>query len=198
MNFEESGLQFQFGPGWVVKKYDEHPYFRSLSGSGLKGVDFIAIRNGTELVFIEVKNYRSRYNAELDRNFDVTAKPAAELAYELKRKVEDTLLAMDAVLQYYYRSWWYRRLRRMWMHWPWLQHNRAFWSRADDLANHHLHFVVWLGLDFDDPENYEEELLFNLNLAKIEAVDRISIGNGRHSLFGEEVVVQDGSDDVES
>ncbi|PHN03909.1 hypothetical protein [Flavilitoribacter nigricans] len=189
MTFNESGLEFNFGKGWVVKKYDEHAYFRSLSGMGLKGVDFIAIRDQQELIFIEVKNYRTRYNPEMDRSFDVAAKPAAELAYELKRKSEDTLLAIDAVLQYYRRSWWYRRLRNLWMRWPWLQHNRAFWSRADELANHHLHYVVWLALDFDDPENYEEELLFHLNLMQIEAVDRISIANGKHSPFGDEVRV---------
>lgn len=189
MIFNESGLEFTFGPDWVVKKYDEHSYFRSLSGLGLKGVDFVAIRKEKELIFIEVKNYRTRYNADMDQSFDVSVKPAAELAYELKRKSEDTLLAIDAVLQYYRRGWWYRKLRKMWMRWPWLQHNRAFWSRADELANHHLHYVVWLGLDVDDPENYEEELLFHLNLLKIEAVDKISIAIGKFSPFGEEVKV---------
>lgn len=187
MTFKESGLTFKFGPGWVIKKYDEHAYFRSLSGMGLKGVDFIAIRQEKELVFIEVKNYRTRYNADMDQSFEVVVKPTAELAYELKRKSEDTLLAIDAVLQYYRRSWWYRRFRQLWMRWPWLQHNRAFWSRADELANHRLHFVVWLGLDFDDPENYAEELLFQLKLMKIEAVDKISIATGKQSPFAGEV-----------
>lgn len=187
MTFKESGLTFNFGPGWVVKKYDEHAYFRSLSGMGLKGVDFIAIRQERELVFIEVKNYRTRYNADMDQSFEVVVKPTAELAYELKRKSEDTLLAIDAVLQYYRRSWWYRRFRQLWMRWPWLQYNRAFWSRADELANHRLHFVVWLGLDFDDPENYAEELLFQLKLMKIEAVDKISIATGKQSPFSGEV-----------
>jgi hypothetical protein len=189
MTFKESGLEFNFGPGWVVKKYDEQVYFRSLSGNGLKGVDFIAIREKKELIFIEVKNYRTRYNEKMDQTFEVSVKPVAELAYELKRKSEDTLLAIDAVLQYYRRSWCYRRLRNLWMHWPWLQHNRAFWSRADELANHHLHYVIWLGLDLDDPENYAEALLFQLNRLKIEAVDKISIANGNQSPFGEEVNV---------
>ena len=189
MTFHESGLQFDFGPGWVVRKYDEHAYFRSLSGMGLKGVDFIAIRQGRELVFIEVKNYRTRYNAEMDRTFEVSVKPAAELAAELKRKSEDTLLAMDAVLQYYHRSWWYRRLRGMWLRWPWPHHKRAFWSRADALVNRSLHFVVWLALDLDDPAGYEQELLHHLQQLQLEAVDRISVANGRHSPFGEEIRV---------
>lgn len=189
MIFQESGLQFDFGQDWIVKKYDEHAYFQSLSGMGLKGVDFIAIRQGRELVFIEVKNYRTRYNAKMDQSFEVLVKPAAELAYELKRKSEDTLLAMDAVLQYYHRSWWYRRLRKVWLRWPWLQHKRAFWSQADALVDHSLHFVVWLALDSDDPQAYQEELLVHLQNLKIEAVDKISIANGGHSPFGEEVSV---------
>lgn len=189
MTFLESGLEFNFGPTWAVKKYDEHIYFRSLSGLGLKGVDFVAIRGGTELVFIEVKNYRTRYNVRMNRSFDVLAKPTAELAVELKRKSDDTLLAMDAILQYYHRSWWYRRLRPVWLRWPWVQHNRAFWSRADALVNHSLHYIVWLALDLDDPEDYETELLHQLQHLHIEAVDKISIANGSHSPFGPEIHV---------
>ena len=189
MTFQESGLQFTFGPGWVVKKYDEHRYFRSLSGMGLKGVDFLAIRGGKELIFIEVKNYRTRYNAKMDRSFEVVAKPVHELAYELKRKSEDTLLAMDAVMQYYNRSWWYKRLRPLWLRWPWQQQNRSFWTRANELVNHSLHYVIWLALDLDDPEDYERELLLQLQLLDMPVIDQISIANGRHSPFDGEVVV---------
>jgi len=190
MIFVESGLEFNFGPGWVVKKYDEHTYFRALSGMGLKGVDFVAIREGREVVFIEVKNYKTRYNSKMDQSFEVSVKPAADLALELKRKSEDTLLAMDAVIQYYFRSWWYKRLRRIWMNWPWLQANRSFWSRADDLVNQSLHLVVWLALDIDDPENYETDLLKELKKLNPEAVDKISVANGTHSPFEGEIKVR--------
>ena len=189
MKFSESGMEFNFGPGWAVRKYDDVPYFKRMGGEGLKGVDFIAIRHHRELIFIEVKNYQTRYNPSMDRAFEVSAKPADELAYELKRKFEDTLLAMDAVLQYFHRGWWYRRLRRLWLQWPWLQNDRAFWSRAHALADHHLHYVAWLALDLDDPENYEEALLDHLKGMQLEMADRISIANGRHSPFGGEVKV---------
>lgn len=189
MTFEESGLQFSFTSNWVVKKYDEHQYFRALSGNGLKGVDFIAIRDHRELVFIEVKNYRTRYNPDMDVSFDVLVKPAPELAYELKRKLEDTLLTMDAVLQYYHRSWWFRTFRNWWMRWPFLQHNRAFWTVANTLVEHHLHYVVWLALDMDDPENYEEQLRRELKQLDLSILDKLTIVDGPVPAFGEEVAV---------
>ena len=190
MTFEESGLRFSFASNWVVKKYDEHPYFRALSGNGLKGVDFIAIRDQRELIFIEVKNYRTRYNAKMNVSFDVSVKPAPELAYELKRKLEDTLLTMDAVMQYYHRSWRYRLFRRLWLHWPFLQHNRAFWTLADTLVHRKLHYVAWLALDMDDPEDYEEQLQRELDRYDLSILDEMSIINGTKSIFGEEVIVE--------
>ncbi|MCB0632222.1 MAG: hypothetical protein KDD15_20920 [Lewinella sp.] len=190
MTFEESGLRFSFASNWVVKKYDEHPYFRALSGNGLKGVDFIAIRDQRELIFIEVKNYRTRYNAKMNVSFDVNVKPAPELAFELKRKLEDTLLAIDAVLQYYHRSWWFRRFRGMWMRWPFLQHNRAFWTLADSLVQYHLHYVVWLALDRDDPEDYEEQLIAELAKFDLHILDQMSVTNTSEHIFKEEVIVK--------
>ncbi|MEZ4993931.1 MAG: hypothetical protein R2824_26135 [Saprospiraceae bacterium] len=190
MTFEESGLRFSFASNWVVKKYDEHPYFRALSGNGLKGVDFIAIRDQRELIFIEVKNYRTRYNAKMNVSFDVNVKPAPELAFELKRKLEDTLLAIDAVLQYYHRSWWFRRFRGMWMRWPFLQHNRAFWTLADSLVQYHLHYVVWLALDRDDPEDYEEQLIAELAKFDLHILDQMSVTNTSEPIFKEEVIVK--------
>ena len=189
MTFDESGLQFKFSSKWIVRKYDEHAYFRGLSGSGLKGVDFIAIRNRKELIFIEVKNYRTRHNTKMNRSFDVVVKPVKELGEELKRKSEDTLLAMDAIMQYYNRSWWYRLTKKIWLNWPWLFANRAFWTQADFLLHQSLHYVIWLALDEDDPKNYEQELWKYLEHEKIEGVDRISVASGSQSPFEGEVMV---------
>ena len=41
--FTESGLCFTFSKRWKVLKYDEHRFYRYLSGSGFKGVDFIGM-----------------------------------------------------------------------------------------------------------------------------------------------------------
>ena len=189
MVFHESGLQFTFSSNWVVRKYDEHAYFRGLSGKSMKGVDFIAIRNRKELIFIEVKNYSTRYNSQLGHAFEVEAKPIPELGKELKKKAEDTLLAMDAVMQFYHRSWWYRLTRKVWLNWPWLFSNRAFWTQADYVLHQSLHYVIWLSLDEDDPADYEKELLEYLEQLKIEGVERISVVNGSGSPFDEEVIV---------
>ncbi|NNE29048.1 MAG: hypothetical protein HKN16_05405, partial [Saprospiraceae bacterium] len=59
MIFSESGLQFQFSNDWTVIKYDDHKFFRYLSGEGLKGVDFLGFTSEGGLFLMEVKNYRN-------------------------------------------------------------------------------------------------------------------------------------------
>ena len=63
MTYQESGLEFNFDNNWVLKKYDSHPFYKSLSGANLKAVDFIGIWKNEILVLIEVKNYKIRYSA---------------------------------------------------------------------------------------------------------------------------------------
>lgn len=56
MRFEESRLILDFDPTWSVLAFDKTPYFQDLAGQGLRGVDFLGVReNG--LWLIEVKNY---------------------------------------------------------------------------------------------------------------------------------------------
>ena len=64
--FIESGLTFSFSKRWKVLKYDKHRFYRYLSGSGFKGVDFIGVLDEKQLVLIEVKNYKDRF--ELDES----------------------------------------------------------------------------------------------------------------------------------
>jgi len=62
MQLKESALLFDFEEtDWIVKKYDDHRYYKSLSGAGLKGVDFIGIFQQEKVVFIEVKNFRAKH-----------------------------------------------------------------------------------------------------------------------------------------
>jgi hypothetical protein len=108
-NFSESELHFKFPVDWIVHKYDEHRFYRYLSGSGLKGVDFIAIHQG-ELILIEVKNYVTRSKKE---NYDPMEPLLINPALYVKRylrKFEDTLQLLDIIDRYYNRKWWYRNL----------------------------------------------------------------------------------------
>ena len=74
--FEESDLVFHFNQDWVVRKYDEHRFYKTISGLGMKGVDFIGIFKAEQVVFIEIKNYRIRYEGKtLQPLYDVFDAP---------------------------------------------------------------------------------------------------------------------------
>ena len=109
MEFIESGLHFRFGEEWVIKKYDAHRFYQGLSGSGLKGVDFLGIL-GEGLFLFEIKNFRRRRQWQEENPLEAVLDHPSEFAENIAYKVEDTLLAIDAIWQYYNRKWLFRRL----------------------------------------------------------------------------------------
>ena len=145
MEFIESGLHFRFGEGWVIKKYDAHRFYQGLSGSGLKGVDFLGIL-GEELYLFEVKNFRRRHDWQADNPLNtVLAQPAA-FTESMAYKVEDTLLAIDAIWQYYHRKWLFRRLLPAFRLLPPTEGDWRFWARAHDLMQNpeQVKVVLWM------------------------------------------------------
>lgn len=139
--FSESGLIFEFAPGWRVVKYDEHRFFQGFSGVGLKGVDFLVLRPGEQLVLLEVKNL-DQYPLQAD--WDTLG---SELVDAVGQKVEDTLRGLDAIHRYYARQWWHSwrdRLAR-WGIAP-VQDEWAFWWEATRLAAQpgNLSVIFWL------------------------------------------------------
>ena len=145
MEFIESGLHFRFGEGWVIKKYDAHRFYQGLSGSGLKGVDFLGIL-GEELYLFEIKNFRRRHDWQADNPLNtVLAQPAA-FTESMAYKVEDTLLAIDAIWQYYHRKWLFRRLLPAFRLLPPTEGDWRFWARAHDLIQNpeQVKVVLWM------------------------------------------------------
>ena len=145
MEFIESGLHFRFGEGWVIKKYDAHRFYQGLSGSGLKGVDFLGIL-GEELYLFEIKNFRRRHDWQADNPLNtVLAQPAA-FTESMAYKVEDTLLAIDAIWQYYHRKWLFRRLLPAFRLLPPTNGDWRFWARAHDLMQNpeQVKVVLWM------------------------------------------------------
>lgn len=106
--FQESDLLFTIAPNWVVRKYDDHTFFRGLSGFGLKGVDFIALLPDGRLGLIEVKNYHPRLDSLSGQPHPIKRKKAASLAKNLGKKYQDTLRAIRVVRRYYRTKWYYR------------------------------------------------------------------------------------------
>ncbi|MCB9265073.1 MAG: hypothetical protein H6558_08620 [Lewinellaceae bacterium] len=145
MEFIESGLHFRFGEEWVIKKYDAHRFYQGLSGSGLKGVDFLGIL-GEGLFLFEIKNFRRRRQWQEENPLEAVLDHPSEFAENIAYKVEDTLLAIDAIWQYYNRKWLFRRLLPAFRRLPVTENDWRFWARAYALMQDpgQVNVVLWM------------------------------------------------------
>lgn len=90
-----------------VIKFDEHRYFRKLSGKGYKGVDYLII-NDDYLYLIELKNFQQYKN---------TPRPSeTEINAIFHQKCEDTLRVLE-LFEAYLNSSWIRRVLVMKYNW---------------------------------------------------------------------------------
>jgi len=158
--FNESDLTFSFPPEWVVRKFDDTVAYQSLSGHGLKGVDFIALSPDGKLWLMEVKNYRPR-NDETGREHRATRRRPQELAGHVARKFHDTRRLIRIVNSSLRRQWW----RRAWLWYlenirPNEKSNYWFWSEAFRRATtlEAIVFVLWMETP-EEPDNYDEATL---------------------------------------
>ena len=125
--FVESGLTFCFSSShWAVRKYDSHEYYQAISGAGLKGMDFVGIWKGRQLVLIEAKNY-------LGVSKEALPKPDA-LAEEMLRKVEDTFIGLNAIHRMLARKSFFRLVRPLLIRFPIYSYDWPFWAKVDELA----------------------------------------------------------------
>jgi len=151
--FQESDLTFQFSQNWVIKKFDNHKYYRILSGYGLKGVDFIGILNQTTLVLIEVKNYRWRKESPKAPDISDILGNQPPLIDAFAYKIEDTILAINTVHKYLLRKWTFRLNQFIWKYVPihWFTNGEwAFWERCHQILLNNkkeVHYVLWLNTD---------------------------------------------------
>ena len=147
----ESDLVFDFDEtAWVVKKYDSHRYYKKLSGSGLKGVDFIGIFQQRQVVFIEVKHFRSRHPT-LQEEFAVLTTTKQFIA-KMADKLEDTFTAVTAIAAYLRKKWWYRLFVKWEAHLPkqlFKKQDWFFWHQVYQLAQEqsNIEFILWLEIE---------------------------------------------------
>ncbi len=162
--FQESGMEFSFPSDWIVFKYDEHRFYQYLSGSGLKGVDFIAISKGN-LYLIEVKNYTERFYKEDSHPMDLLISAPETYVDRYYRKFEDTFRLLDIIESYYHRKWWYRNLFPYYKSWigetAMLKKETGFWSAAIDLLKNpaEVKLVLWLELAPEYPKDKKVAIL---------------------------------------
>ena len=149
--FIEGELQFSFSEDWLVRKYDAHTFYQGLSGIGLKGVDFIAVRPN-RMVLIEVKNYQRFRNGRIRQSVADALENPDKIGRRIAQKANDTFRAMEAIRAYYKRRLSYRLsypfLRTFWWQWS----DFSVWSHATDLAEHTrtVDFLVWMITDRHD------------------------------------------------
>ena len=101
----ESGLQIELEAEFIVK-FDEHQYYTSFSGKGLKGVDYLMISDGY-LYLIEIKNF-SQYH--VNRAFAQKERPSSPdktiVNQQFYQKCEDTLIVIEKFHQFLESSFW--------------------------------------------------------------------------------------------
>lgn len=144
---QESGLFFSFDKSWELRCYDRHTFFKGLSGAGLKGVDFIGIRNQTQLFLIEVKNFR--YDAQGLRKHAVDARLSYpdQIAAELIDKAVDTVRAIQLIEKYFQTRFLFRLLRPILPYLKFFAPEWFFWSTASLLSRGSYRYVCWIALD---------------------------------------------------
>ncbi len=155
--FNESDLTFFFPTDWVVRKFDDTVAYQSLSGHGLKGVDFIALSPDGKLWLMEVKNYRPR-NDERGQEHRAIRRRPQELAEHVAQKFHDTRRLIRIVDSSLRKLWW----RRAWLWYlenirPNEKSNYWFWSEAFRRLNtsESIVFILWMETP-EEPDNYDE------------------------------------------
>jgi hypothetical protein len=153
--FVESDLRFSFPDHWAVRAFDDQGFYKSTSGLGMKGVDFVAIDplGDGHLFLIEVKNYRTRSHA--GGTFEVNLKNADELVGIAVDKYQDSRRLIQAVYTYFTRRWWYLFVRRQIRHSRKLERDIVFWHQVHELlsSSSRKSFVLWVALEKAN-ENY--------------------------------------------
>ncbi len=155
MIYKESGLVFDFsGEHWVVKAFDRHPYYKALSGHGFKGVDFLGLFEDSQLVCMEVKNYRNLPSTDPVEFIQFLESESRVV----RQKMEDTLRIIDLIDQYHHRKWLFRLFKPFVSQYPRFFREWGFWSRAKTLSENPLNcrFVWWIDTSLTiDPDLWQ-------------------------------------------
>lgn len=184
INFSESDLLFRFPNDWVVRKYDDTVAYQSLSGHGLKGVDFIALSPDDRLWLIEVKNFRPRVSERNGREYRAKRKLPADLATAVARKFMDSQRLIRIVDTWLRRRWW-RRLQLWWLERqrrPTVQSNYWFWAQARRrcASPGNTTFVLWIETP-EHPTDYADAVSQQL-MERMPAGENVVVGASGRSL----------------
>ena len=183
-DFVESAYLFRFCDDWNVIKYDEHRFYKNLSGQSLSGVDFAGIYKGEECYLIEVKNYKQ----ERSRNYD---KPFEEFLSEMVEKGRDSIRLIKVIKKYLDRKILYRAFYGLIKKYPILNREWFFWSELYRISieEKKASFVLLIDSDFsiDEILEYLNEKLKDefgsvkvVSLQNTDDVSKFNIDHYRH------------------
>lgn len=138
MKFQESAYQFHFSQAWLILKFDDHQFYKVLSGHSLSGVDFSGVYC-EELYLMEVKNFRIFH----DEHHTITAD---QLIHDLNKKLEDSIKIIEIINKYFDQKRGYKLFSGIIDKLAFLNRDWYFWRRvkAAVLKNKVLHFVLFI------------------------------------------------------
>ncbi|MEM9928948.1 MAG: hypothetical protein AAF840_03940 [Bacteroidota bacterium] len=177
ITFPESDLLFYFPDDWVVRKYDDTAAYQSLSGHGLKGVDFIALAPDGKLWLVEVKNYRPRISTRNGKEYRANRPRPEELAEHVAVKFLDSQ-RLIRIVDSYLRKYWWRRLQLWWIGWRGkarTSSNYWFWSEAKRRCAQPAKVVFVLWMETPERKTSYDDVLEQLLLERMPAGDRVLV-----------------------
>ena len=143
-SYKESGYEFQFDGDWNVIKYDDHRFYKILSGHDMSGVDFAGMKNRKEVYLIEIKNYNQYRGAGI-------TKPINEFVDEIVEKGRDSLQLITVIMKFMERKFWYRAFYSFVRRFTWLQPEWYFWTELYrmSIVEKKAIFVLLIDADYD-------------------------------------------------
>lgn len=175
--FYESGYWFKYSNRWSIIKYDDHRFYRRLSGLSFSGVDFAGVLDGQQLYLIEVKNY-SQYPAKQND------KPVVQLGYELAEKVNDSLALIQIIHKYHSRKFWFRLFFPLVLRFPFFHREWIFWEKVYNLTtgDYQPIFILFIESTFDltllkkEVRQFIENDAITIKIENLESSDLSHIG----------------------
>ena len=151
MEIKESGLRFKFNNEWQVIAYDKHKYYQAISGKDMRGVDFIGVFKGEQLVLIEVKHFRNPNGKIPPQHLQLLESPD-DFVKMLNKKGEDTLKAIRIIYKALSRKWLFRVMQHWFLRHPVQKSSFRdwhFWAKAYHLAfeQKRVSYLLWLEID---------------------------------------------------
>jgi len=126
-SFLESGYKFEFGSEWNMIKYDDHRFYKILSGHSMSGVDFAGIANDETAYLIEIKNFTQYKNEANEKLVD-------ELISEIVEKGIDSIQLIKVIKKYLERKFWYKALYNLVERFTWINPEWKFWTKLHDVS----------------------------------------------------------------